>query len=134
MSTVRKLLVTASGLALLALPAFAHAQPYGWGSPFGGWQQPRGDYGYQYGRGFPGYPEFRDEEMHIRREINESVQDDMIEPDDASDLYGQLNRVRAREAHEFGVHGWNLPDDDRMAIRSDLDHLDRLVDQIRDEP
>lgn len=63
----------------------------------------------------------------------QGVRDDLIERDDARDLMGQLRDIQLQEAREFRVHGWNPPDDDQYRIRSRLDQLDRLVDQIRDE-
>lgn len=140
----KKMMLLAIGAASLALPAVAAAQQYdqpSYGRPYGGYDQPdyggsRGDYydrdnGRRYG--FQGYPEFRGVEDHIRQEIRDSVREDMIEPDDARDLMNQLQQIRYQEQREFQVHGWRLPDDDRARIRDRLDHLDHLVDQIRDE-
>jgi hypothetical protein len=141
MMTPKKMMLLVVGAASLALPAVAAAQQYeqpyygrdGHDQPYGGW---RGDYdrsdGGQDGR-FPGYPEFRGIENHIRQEIWQSVREDMIEPDDARDLMNQLQQIRYREQREFQVHGWRLPDDDRYRIHGQLDRLDHLVDQIRDE-
>lgn len=139
--TLKTMMLLAVGAASLALPAAASAQQYdepGYGRPYGGYQQPydgqpHGDW-YRRGYGFQGYPEFRGVEMHIRREIEESVRDDMIERDDARDLIGQLRRIQYQEAREFSFHGWRLPDDDRERIRAQLDRLDRTVDQTREEP
>lgn len=72
--------------------------------------------------------------MHIRREIQESMREDMSEPDDARDLMRQLRQIQSHEAREFSVHGWNLPDDDRDRICAQLDRLDHTVDAPRDEP
>jgi hypothetical protein len=133
----RNLMLAAVGLVALGAPALAAAQPYGgyWGGGFGGGYGDYGrGYGYQQQRAFPGYPEFRGEEAHIRREIIEAVREDMIERDDAADLFGELRRIQGREGREFGVHGWDLPDDDRRAIRAELDQLDHNIDEIRDEP
>lgn len=139
-------LLAAIGAAALALPGLASAQPFAYGHayfvqygdrPYGydrpGEERPYG--GDYFGRERNGgvYPEFRGIEAHIRREIIEGVRQDLIERDDARDLMGQLRDIQNREMREFRVHGWNLPDDDRMRIRSDLDRLDRLVDQIREE-
>ena len=138
--TSKRMILFAVGAAVLALPAAASAQPYGqpyygqrYDQPYG---QPRGDYDRAYGsgyRGFQGYPEFRGLETHIRQEIQESVREDMIEPDDARDLMGQLQQIRYQEMREFRVHGWNLPDDDRERIRAQLDRLDQVVDETRDQ-
>ena len=129
--------LAALGAATLALPGAAAAQqdyfhpesrPYlvqDYGAPRGDWREGR--------TRFNGYPEFRGIEDHIRREIWDGVRQDLIERDDARDLMGQLRGIQMREAREFRVHGWSLPGDDRYQIRSQLDRLDRLVDQIRDE-
>jgi hypothetical protein len=130
-------IVAAVGAAALALPAAASAQS--WDDP--GYARPyaNGDYGAWRGDGdqdyrrFAGYPEFRGAEDHIRREIREAVRDDRIEADDAQALMGRLWRIRAQEAREFRVHGWNLPDDDRERLHAQLDRLDRVVDETRDE-
>ncbi|MFI4965038.1 MAG: hypothetical protein ACHP9T_06690 [Caulobacterales bacterium] len=113
----------AAGAAALALPAAASAQ-----------YQPRGDFDRDQRTYFRGYPEFRTEEMHIRREIDDGVREDLLEPEDAADFRDQLRRIQAREAREFREHGRDLPDSDRAEIRAQLDELDRLVDQTRDEP
>jgi hypothetical protein len=87
-----------------------------------------------YGRGGGVYPEFADLEQHIRDEIRDCVRDDLIERDDARDLFHQLRDIQDQERREFQVHGWRLPYDDRMRIGAELRRLDHLVDQIRDEP
>jgi hypothetical protein len=115
----------------------AAAQPY-YGQPYdrgyrSGDERPRGDFSRGRQAGFGVYPEFRDVEVHIRSEIQDGVREDLIEPDDARDLTAQLRDIQGQEMREFRVHGWNLPQDDRARIRSDLDRLDHLVDQIRDE-
>ena len=131
--------LAAIGAAGLVIPGVAAAQAYaapGYGqiyhAPYYG--ERRADYDdgrrVQYGS----YPEFRGIEQHIRREIVEGVREDLIERDDARDLFGQLREIQAQESREFRVHGWNLPDDDRYRIRSELQRLDALVDQIRAEP
>lgn len=81
-----------------------------------------------------GYPEFRRMEDHIREEIREGVREDLIEPEDARDLMGQLRDIRMDEMREFQVHGDRLPYDDRDQIRRRLIQLDRQVDEIRNEP
>lgn len=81
-----------------------------------------------------GYPEFRQFEEHIRDEIRGDVRQDLIEPEDARDLMDQLRDIHRQEAREFAVHGPNLPMDDRMRIRRQLERLDHEVDRIRDEP
>ncbi|MDB5437169.1 MAG: hypothetical protein JWR47_3426 [Phenylobacterium sp.] len=136
---MRNMTLAAIGVAVLALPSAAAAQQYygqGYAQPNYGqpsYGQPRGDwYGDRRAR-FAGYPQFRGVEAHIRGEIMQGVRDDLIERDDARDLMGQLRDIQLQEAREFRVHGWNLPDDDQHQIRSRLDQLDRLVDQIRDQ-
>lgn len=129
----------ALGAAALILPTAASAQPYygpGYPQPYYAqpYGQPRGDYANRWGARFGGYPEFRGIEDHIRREIQEGLREDLIEPDDARDLFGQLRNIQTQEAREFRVHGWNLPDDDRYRLRSQLQQLDQTVDEIRDEP
>lgn len=137
---LRKAALAAIGVAGLALPSITAAQPY-YGSAYGQsyqvqyYGQPRGDYyGNGWGRRFGGYPEFRGIEAHIRNEIQEGVREDLIEPDDARDLFSQLRNIQGQEAREFRVHGWNLPDDDRYRLQSRLQQLDALVDQVRAEP
>jgi hypothetical protein len=131
----RNLILAAIGAASLALPGAAAAQQY-YAQPYYGqpsYPQPRGDW-YRGGRGrFDGYPQYRGIEAHIRSEIVGGVRDDLIERDDARDLMGQLRDIQMREAREFRIHGWNLPGDDDATIRADLDRLDHLVDQIREE-
>lgn len=141
----KRLLLSVLG-ASLVVPAAASAQTYYaqayygqrypgqgyYGQDYGG-RDARGDYYGAY-RGFSGYPEFRGLEDHIRREIREGVRDDLIEPEDARDLFHQLRDIQGQEAREFRVHGWRLPDDDRYRLRARLDQLDRLVDQIKEEP
>jgi hypothetical protein len=122
--TPRKFILIAAGLATLAIPAAASAQYYG---------QPRGDYDQSRRTYFRGYPEFRNEEMHIRREIDEGVREDLLAPEDAAEFRDRLRQIQTREAREFREHGPYLPDYDRAAIRAQLDQLDRLVDQTRDE-
>src|ERR1700758_5087960 len=126
----RKAALVAIGLAGLVVPSMASAQAYyGYGQSYQAqyYGQPRGDYyGSRWGGRFGGYPEFRGIEEHIRREIQEGVREDLIEPDDARDLFWQLRDIQGQEAREFRVHGWNLPDDDRYRIRSRLQQLDAL--------
>jgi hypothetical protein len=140
---IRQALLVAIGAASLALPAAASAQAY-WAPNYagryyaqpgygGGYYQPRGDHYGSYRRP-PGYPEFGGIEEHIRREIREGLREDLIEPEDARDLFGQLRDIQLQEAREFRVHGWRLPDDDRYQLRARLNELDRLVDQVRAEP
>lgn len=132
----RKVVLIALAAGGLALPAAASAQtfygqtPYaqGYGRGYDG-----GDYNRGY-RQFRGYPEFRGIEQHIRGEIVQGVRDDLIQRDDAQDLFGQLRDIQRDEAREFRVHGWYLPGDDRERLRDRLMQLDRLVDQIREEP
>ena len=151
-----KNLLAATAVAIL-LPAAASAQQYG--APtrsdqsYGGYQQSDrqtyGDqrYGDQYDYGHPqgdwsrgrryafrGYPEFRPIERHIAEEIQQGLRDDTLDPDGAADLNAQLRQIRFHEMREYRVHGWNLPDSDRAAIRDELDQLDHYVDQTRLEP
>jgi hypothetical protein len=135
--TLSRKLMAALGASTLALPAMAAAQPY-YGQPNdrgypSDYERLRGDFSRGRQARFGGYPEFRDVEAHIRREIQDNVQENLIEPDDARDLMAQLRDIQGRELREFRVHGWGLPQDDRARIHSDLDRLDRLVDHIRDE-
>jgi len=85
-------------------------------------------------RGWPGYAEFRGQEAHIRDHIREGVREDMIAPEDARDLMGELRDIRAQEYREFQAHGWRLPYDDGARIHERLARLDHEVDDIRDEP
>jgi hypothetical protein len=138
--TLKTLLLTAMGAASLTLPAVASAQPY-----YGGYQQPyyggyyqqhdygRGDYyGDRDDRRFAGYPEFRGAEDHIRSEIFQAMRDGSIERYAGYRMLQRLNDIRAQEAREFREHGWNLPYDDRMRIRAQLDRLDRWIDRADD--
>ena len=148
--TIRKSIMAAAAVAALGLPALATAQTWGndggyngYGDSYGGYDHGHG-YGYggqgDYSRGggwwrhrrFSGYPEFRDEERHIRSEISQLMNDQSIDRDQASELFGELRRVQSREAQEFSFHGWNLPENDRASIRAELDQLDQQVDQARD--
>ena len=85
-------------------------------------------------RDWPGYPEFRGLEAHIRDEIHDGVREDLIEPDDAHDLMDQLRDIRRWEYREYQEHGWQLPYDDGARIHDRLATLDRQVDQVRSEP
>lgn len=133
----KTMLMAALGAAALVLPAAAQAQSwYG-----GGYDRPTyGDRGDYYGGGwrdrddwrFPGYPEFRGAEDHIRGEIIQAMRSGAIDRDDAREFFGRLNGIRAQETREFRVHGWNLPWDDRASIRAQLDRLDRSVDRLDD--
>ena len=130
-----KIVLLAAGVAILACPGAASAQPEYRQPSYEGqrdYGQPAGDYGVRRGR-FSGYPQFRDIEAHIRSEIVQALGDDLIERADARDLMGQLRDIRAQEAREYRVHGWNLPRDDDERIRAQLGELERRVDQMRDE-
>ena len=134
----RTTVIAMLGAAALILPGVAAAQQYYYQpSPYRPletqYYAPRGDYDRDMGRRWSGYPEFRGLEGHIRDEIRDGLRQDLIERDDARDLFNQLRDIQAQEAREFRVHGWRLPDDDRARIRGRLEQLDRLVDQIRDE-
>ncbi len=135
MSVKRKLLLFL-GAAALAVPAAASAQQYyrqpQYGQPSYG--QPRGDWYRGRRVRFGSYPEFRPLEAHIRSEIQDGIRDDLLMADDARDLMGQLRQIQSEEYREYRVHGWNLPEDDRARIRSELDQLDQTVDQTRNEP
>ncbi|MDB5479975.1 MAG: hypothetical protein JWO83_1028 [Caulobacteraceae bacterium] len=145
--TPRTMILLAASAAALAAPAAASAQQYGapydnrpyygrsgeYGQPRGDYGQPRGDYGWR-ARSFRGYPEFRSLEMHIRGEIQQGLSDDTLDREGADDLLGQLQQIRYQEMSEYRAHGWNLPYDDRMRIREDLQRLDQEVDQTRAEP
>jgi hypothetical protein len=152
--TPKTLVLLAIGAAALAMPAAASAQSeyrpsygqpsygqptygqYGYGQPSydRGYQQPQGDW-YQGRRTrYRGYPQFRPIEAHITREIQDGVREDTLAQDDARDLMGQLRQIQAEEYREYRVHGWNLPEDDQVRIRSELGQLDQLVDQTRAEP
>lgn len=124
--------------ATLTIPGAAAAQQFfgpDSGRPYYAqyYGQPRGDYDGRWRGRFNGYPEFRGIEDHIRREIQEGVRDDLIEREDARDLFAQLRDIQQQEAREFRVHGWNLPPDDRYRLRSQLQQLDAEVDEIRNE-
>lgn len=125
--------------AALTIPAAASAQQY-YGSvsprPYYAqyYGQPRGDYDSRWRGRFSGYPQFRGIEDHIRREIQEGVRDDLIEREDARDLFAQLRDIQQQEAREFRAHGWNLPPDDEYRLRAQLQQLDAEVDEIRAEP
>ncbi len=135
MSARTKLLLVL-GAAALAVPAAASAQQY-YGQPQYGhpsYGQPRGDWYRGRRVRFGGYPEFKPLEAHIRGEIQDGLRDDLLMADDARDLTGQLRQIQLEEWREYRVHGWNLPEDDRARIRSELNQLDQTVDQTRDEP
>lgn len=146
--TPRTMTLLAASAWALALPAAASAQQYygqpeyrpqpqydgqrdygqpQYGQPPGDWRQSRRD-------GFAGYPQFRRVEAHIRQEIQQGVRDDLLARDDAADLMSQLRQIQMQEMREYRVHGRNLPYDDQMRIGSELDQLDHVVDQTRDEP
>jgi hypothetical protein len=112
-------------------PAYSPAQPYDQRSPYRG-QGRENRYLNQGGR-FSGYPQFKGLEAHIRSQIVEGVSDDLIQRDDARDLLGQLRAIQTQEAREYRVHGWDLPDQDQIRLRDQLEQLDRLVDQTREE-
>jgi hypothetical protein len=129
---LRQVLMLAVGVVSLSIPATAGAQdnparPYA-----GGYQGSRGDYYAR--RGFHGYPEFHALEARIRVELRDSVREDLIEPDDARDLFAQLQEIQLQEAGAFRAHGWNLPDEDRRRIHARLQELERQLDEIRAEP
>lgn len=108
----------------LPAAAAAAAQPVAWDD--GGWRDEAGDW--------PGYPQFRGLEAHIRDEIHDGVREDLIAPDDAHDLMDQLRDIRRWERRAFQTYGWRLPYDDGARIQARLVRLDRQVDAIRAEP
>jgi hypothetical protein len=112
-------------------PSYVPAPPYAEANPYRG-QGPEGRYSRQGGR-FGGYPQFKGIETHIRSQIAEGVRDDLIQREDARDLLGQLQAIQTQETRAYRVHGWYLPDQDQIRLRDQLDQLDRLVDQIREE-
>ncbi len=134
MNTTKTLILAAAAFTL-ALPAAAWAQPY-YGQPRASQPYYGPHHGDAYGRRratFRGYPEFRQVEAHIRGEINQGVADDLLAPEDAADFRQQLRDIQLRELRTYRAYGWNLPENDRAMLRNQLDQLDRLVDQTRDE-
>jgi hypothetical protein len=79
------------------------------------------------------YPQFQDEEDHIRGELNDAMRWRQIDRDDARAAFDQLHRIQWQERREFSEHGWRLPDPDEDRIRDQLDRLDRWVDHLRDD-
>jgi hypothetical protein len=129
MSLKTPLLIVAS-LAALAAPVIASAQSW-WGWDVADYN--RSDFSRGYGYGFAGYPQFRDEKAHIRAEIRQGLDEGWLDQGEASRLFSQLRGVQQRETREFREHGWSLPSWDQRAIRSNLDQVDRQVDQARDQ-
>ncbi len=115
------------GLAAAATLFGTAASAQGWG----------GDYGSRWGDqsrySFRDYPEFRGVISHIRQEVREGLDEGWIDDGQARDLGWQLRQIQRREAQEFRTHGWELPDDDRADIRSQLNQLDRTIDEARDD-
>ena len=99
-----------------------------------GYDQPRGDFGQERRMRAGVYPQFRPIEQHIQHEIQDGLREDMLMPDDAHQLIGELRRIQYEETREYRVHGWNLPYDDQSRIGAELNQLDRTVDETRDEP
>lgn len=112
-------------------PPYVPAQPYPAPNPYE--RQGRDSAYPRQGGRFSGFPQFKALEAHIRSEIVDGLRDDLIQRDDARDLLGQLRAIQAQEAREYSVHGWDLPDQDQTRVRDQLEQLDRLVDQIREE-
>jgi hypothetical protein len=81
-----------------------------------------------------GDPELAGVEARIRQAIREGVQDDLIQRDDARDLERQLQDIQSREQREYQREGYRLSDYDRRMFRSELNQLDRQVDDIRNQP
>lgn len=122
---MKRVILGLSAIVLLGAAVPASAQS--WGGDYGGRWNEHGRYA------FGGYPEFRGEKRHIRSEIRQGREDGWLDEDQVQDFAQELRQVEQRESREFRVHGWNLPDDDREAIRSRLDELDQSIDQARDE-
>ena len=112
-------------------PTYVPAQPNA--DPLGYRDRGRDSQYRSQGGRFIGYPQFRGIEAHIRGEIVDGLREDLIQRDDARDLLGQLQAIQAEEAREYRVHRWDLPDRDQVRLRDQLEQLDRLVDQIRQE-
>jgi hypothetical protein len=106
----------------------AAAALFGTAAAAQGW---RGDYSAQRYGGWD-YPEFRGEVAHIRSEVRQGLNQGWLDYDQAREMNGELRDVQRREASEYRFHGWRLPDDDRQAIRAQLDRLDHEIDQARD--
>ena len=103
----------------------------GYGQP--GYDHRDGDF-HQRRRGRLGvYPQFRAIEGHIQYEIQDGLREDLLMPDDAQDLTGQLRQIQYDEMREYRVHGWNLPWNDQARIQGELNDLDRTVDEIRNQ-
>ena len=137
--TLKTRLVIAACLAAVCAPAAASAQTWGgnsWGGNSWGGNSRGGDYGARMTYGdryaFRGYPEFRDEEMHIRAEIRQGLQEGWLDWDQAREFTQQLRRIQWDEAREFRAHRWNLPEADSADIRSSLHQLDSVIDEARD--
>jgi hypothetical protein len=79
-------------------------------------------------------PELARLEAHIQQQIRDGVRDDLIQRDDARDLEGQLQNIQSREQSQYRRSGYQLSDYDRRAYRSELNQLDREVDDIRNQP
>ena len=120
--TLNKTLAMAFGVAALSLPIAAAAQSWG------------GDYDrdHGYAQRFQGYPEFRGQKDHIRREIWQGVREGWLDEEQARDANAQLWRVQNHEFREFQEHGWRLPWEDRQEIRGDLGRIDAGLDRMRD--
>jgi hypothetical protein len=116
--------LAAASLTAVALPAAAQTWSGGGYSDY--WQ------GGRYSYGFQDYPEFRGEIAHVRGEIRQGLNEGWLDGGQARQLSWRLRQVQSREAREFRYHGWSLPNDDRAAIRADLDQLDHWADQARD--
>jgi len=124
---MRKLMFAAAGVIALAAPIAASAQ--GWGGDF----YNGSGYGGGYQSSFGGYPQFRDAERHIRREIRDGQSEGWLDDDQARSLSQTLRWIRMREQREFGEHGWSLPSWDAQRIQQSLDQLDRSIDTARDQ-
>lgn len=122
---MKRIILGLSVIAVLGAAVPASAQQ--WGGDYGARWNNSGRYA------FRGYPEFRGAKAHIRDEVRQGLEEGWLDEDQAQDFTQELRRVQMQEAREFRVHGWNLPEGDRAAIRSSLDELDQSIDQARDE-
>jgi hypothetical protein len=90
--------------------------------------------GGDYARGGQGDPDLVRRETRIEQQIREGVRDDLIQRDDARDLEGELRDIQSREQSQYRRSGYRLSDYDRRAFMSELNQLDRQVDDIRNQP
>jgi len=111
---------------------FAASSPDNQRGYYGGALAYDGPEGYDDGGPVP-YAQFDRLERHIADQIRGAARDGLIEPDDARDLSDRLREIEDRQRSEYRRYGGRLPPDDEHAIGSDLQRLDRLVDEtVRD--